>query len=123
MREMKSYSEAFKLKVISDLESGRFHSHGEAREHYGITGNGTLTNWLKKYGKSSLIPRKVRIESLNEKDRIKELKERIRRLEKALASTKVDHVMSEAYFQVVCEEHGITDVSSYKKKIESKLSK
>ena len=123
MRDVIRYSESFKLQVVSDLESGRFQTHGEAREHYGITGCSTLKSWLIKYGKDHLISRKVRIEVLNEKDKLKELKLKVRRLEKALADTKVDEVLAKAYFEVLCEEKGIQDIAAYKKKLELKVSK
>ena len=123
MRDVKRYSESFKLQVIDDLESGRFRTHGEAREHYGITGCSTLNSWLVKYGKNHLIPRKVRIETLDEKDKIKELKLKIKKLEKALAEKTVDQVLTDAYFHVLCEEKGIKDPESYKKKLASKVSK
>ena len=41
------YSEAFKMQVISDLESGKFGSVTEARRHYGIAGTTTVNGWLR----------------------------------------------------------------------------
>jgi hypothetical protein len=34
------YSLSFKHQVINELESGRFRSINEARQHYGISGGG-----------------------------------------------------------------------------------
>ncbi len=51
------------------------------------------------------------------------MKLKIRRLEKALADTKVDEVLSRAFFEVLCEEKGIQDIAGYKKKLELKVLK
>ena len=44
------YSEAFKLKVVRDLEDGRFGTSFEASKDYGIGGTSTVSRWVKKYG-------------------------------------------------------------------------
>ena len=40
------YSMSFKRQVVSELESGRFDSIGQASEHYGIAGSETVRKWL-----------------------------------------------------------------------------
>ena len=40
------YSMSFKQQVVRELESGRFSSISEVKEHYGITGASTIQNWL-----------------------------------------------------------------------------
>ena len=42
------YSEAFKLQVVNDLESGKLGSITEASRHYGITGSTTVNTWLAR---------------------------------------------------------------------------
>ena len=79
------YSEAFKRHVVKEIEEGKFNSLREAKEKYGVKGEVTINRWLKKYGKNHLLPRKVRIEMPDEQDTIKQLKKRIKQLEKALA--------------------------------------
>ena len=115
------YSEAFKRHVVSEIESAKFKSQKEARERYGIKGVNTIRLWLKKYGKEHLLPKKVRIEMPEEQDEVKRLKRQIKELEKALSETRVGEVLNQAYFELVCEEHGITDFEGYKKKAASKL--
>ncbi len=73
MRVTKRYSQAFKLQVVTEMESGRFRNMEAANKYYGITGIGTIKRWLNEYGKNHLIPKLVRIETVNEKDQIKEL--------------------------------------------------
>ena len=79
------YSEAFKRHVVKEIEEGKFNSLREAKEKYGIKGEVTINRWLKKYGKEHLLPRKVRIEMPDEQNTIKQLKKKIKQLEKALA--------------------------------------
>ena len=115
------YSEAFKRKVVEGLEKGELRNQAEAREVYGIGGSCTIHRWLRKYGKNHLVAKVVKVESMKERDRIKQLKRKIRELEKALADTKVEQVLDRAYFEVLCEEMGIEDTAEYKKKLAGKV--
>ena len=115
------YSEAFKRKVVEGLEKGELRNQAEARELYGIRGGSTIHQWIRKYGKNHLIAKVVKVESMKERDRMKQLKRRIRELEKALADTKVEQVLDRAYFEVLCEEMGIEDTAEYKKKLAGKV--
>lgn len=117
------YSETFKRQVIEELEQGKLRNQTEARQRYGIGGGSTIGNWLRKYRRDDLLPRVVRIESMKERDRIKQLERRIRQLETALVNREIDCVIAESYFKVLAEEKGITDIEGYKKKLASKLPK
>ena len=119
-RRVVRYSEAFKLQVVSELESGVFKNIAAARERYDIRGCATVQGWLKKYGRDHLRQRIIRVESPTDRDQIKALKKRVSDLEKALAATQVNAVLSEAYYHVVCEEHGIKDPEEYKKKLDTR---
>ena len=116
------YSEAFKMMVISELESGKLSSIYAARRKYGIAGACTIKLWLKKYGKNHLNSKVIRVETVQDVDEKQALKRRIAELEKALADTTVRSVMDRAYFEVLCERQGITDVEGFKKKLAAKLS-
>lgn len=120
-REVIRYSQAFKREVVGELERGRFRSIREAAEHYGIRGGDTIPKWLKQHGKNHLIPRVVRVESMDERDRIKELEKKNEQLEKALAETKIEEMLNRAYLELVCEEHGIEDIEAFKKNADGKL--
>ena len=122
-RTIKRYSEAFKLKVVREIEEGKFKTQREARSYYGITGCSTITSWLRKYGKEHLIPRKVRIETMEERDIIKELRSKIKLMEKIVTDLKIDNLLYQSYFEILCEDKGIEDVEGYKKKLESKVLK
>jgi transposase-like protein len=116
------YSEAFKLQVIGQIESGRFECVEHARQAYGIGGTQTVHQWLRKYGRNDLQGRIIRVEKPGERDQIKALKARIRQLEGAVADSKVQEVLARAYFEIVCEEFGVEDVEALKKSIAAKLS-
>jgi len=115
------YSEAFKLQVIGELESGALGSQEEARRKYGIGGRTTIHKWLRRYGRNHLLSKVIRVEKPEERDQIKVLKRRIRELEKALADSKVKELLSEAHFEILCERHGEKDIAGVKKKIAEQL--
>ena len=53
------YSEAFKLKVVTELENGKLISIEQAKRKYGIRGSMTISGWLKKYGRVTFPPKTV----------------------------------------------------------------
>ncbi len=117
---VRRYSEAFKLEVVSELESGGLRNITEAMDKYGIGGFDTVRHWLKKYGKAHLLPRIVRVESVKEIDRIKQLKKENDQLKKALADTHLDASLYKAWFEIACKEFGVKDTEAFKKKLEKK---
>lgn len=82
----------------------------------------TVSGWLRKYGRSDLMPRRVTITTMKEQDEKKALKERVRQLEKALADTQMKGLLGDAYLEIACEGLGL-DVAEFKKKHATKLSK
>ena len=84
------YSEAFKLHVVSEIDSGHLTIYG-ARRRYRIRGGETVQKWLRSYGKDHLLGKVVRVERPEEKDRIKELEAKVRELETTLAQSQVKH--------------------------------
>ena len=109
-----SYSTAFKLKVVEEIESGKF-SITEAGKIYDIGGAQTISKWMVKFGKSHLLSKVVRVEMKDEKDKLKELQERVRKLEKLLADKELDNLMNEAFLEILAEDNGI-DLEEFKKK-------
>jgi transposase len=92
------YSFAFKQKVISEIESGKYGLE-EARCIYEIGGKNTIQCWLKKYGKDHLLCKVVRVEMRGERDKIKALEKRERELEKALASAHLKLIAMETLIE------------------------
>lgn len=110
------YSEAYKQQVLRDIEEGRFRNRCEAQRVYGIKGRMTVIGWMKKYGKTHLRAKVVRVETPKEVDEKQELKKRVKALEKALATAYIDLKLEEAYTRIACRTAGIADVDGFKKK-------
>lgn len=110
------YSEAFKLQVLRELEEGRWGSRFEAARAYGIGGCGMIAYWARKYGKEHLMGKVIRVEQPKERDEMRELRNRVRELEKALADAHLEHRFDEAYLRIACRAAGIEDVEGFKKK-------
>ncbi len=109
------YSEAFKRQVVGELERGKFRSISEASRAYNVRGAETIQKWIRRYGNENILPKKVKIETMKERDELKEAKKRIRELEAALADAHIDHALSDAYVQIACERMG-EDPETFKKK-------
>ena len=115
------YSEAFKRQVVEELERGKHSSIGVARRAYGIRGAETVPAWVRKYGREDLLPKRVRVETLKERNELKEARKRIRELEAAVADAHIDHCLEKAYFHVACDRMGV-DPDEFKKKNAMTLS-
>ena len=94
------FSEAFKLHVVGEVESGKI-SQSEASRRYGILGHSTILKWCRKYGKlpshrnmrlrSSIMDEKE-IELLRVKNENKALKQELEeaRFKNVVLETLVD---------------------------------
>jgi transposase-like protein len=116
------YSEAFKHQVIKEVEEGHLTCE-EARKRYGIKGVGTVQYWMKRMGKLGLLPKVIRVETPDEKARIKELERQVRELKDSLAETQVRYLISESQFEVVCEQQGLNPEEVKKKLLAKRSSK
>lgn len=123
MKDTIRYSESFKQKVVSELSKGKFPSTHEASKAYGIAGSSTVRAWVKKYGRTDLLPKVIRVESENDRNEVEDLKRKIKELEKTVTELAVSEVMHKAYFDIVCDQNGITDPVAMKKKVAAKLSR
>ena len=100
-REAIRYSEAFKMSVVRELEAGGL-AFNAIKRKYGIKGTATVPRWVKKYGNGTR-GKVIRVEKPDEMDQQRQLKERVRALERA-------------YTEIACERAGIADVAEFKKK-------
>ena len=117
-RSIIRYSISFKQEVIRQLELGRFASICQAQSHYGITGNGTVQSWLKKYGRNHLCPKVVRVEKPDEQNQVRELKKQVRQLREILGQTQAEKVIGDAFLEIACENMGV-EVDAFKKKVDT----
>jgi transposase-like protein len=113
------YSESFKMQLVRELEAGGINFNQMMRK-YGIRGYGTLQRWVGRYGKGS-IGKIIRVEKPEEMDELKRLKERVKRLEGALADANLDLALERQFTRLACERAGIQDVSEFKKKAAGRL--
>lgn len=97
-RKVIRYSNSFRRQVVEEVENGVGISVLQRR--YGIKGGSTIQKWLCKFGKTHLLNRVVRIETMEEKDKIKHLEEEIRRTKLALA----DSLLAQRSLEVVIEQ-------------------
>ena len=119
-RDFTRYSTAFKLKIISEIESGKF-SIGQARRIYNIKGSSTIQKWLKKYGKSHLTPQIIRVQMKDEKDHVKELEKKIKLLERALSQAHCDNICWQSLVEVIDEKFNINSKKNFGAKLPPEL--
>jgi transposase len=93
------YSLSFKHQVIREIEENGVGIEA-VRRKYGIKGGATIQKWLRKFGKTHLLNKIVRIETMEEKDRIKQLEEEVKKLKLALA----DSMLAQRSLEVLIEE-------------------
>jgi transposase-like protein len=93
------YSNGFKERVVRELEEEHL-TISDLQRRYGIRGNVTIQGWIRTFGKHHLLNRVVKIETMDEKDRIKELEKQIKELKLKLA----DSVMGEHILEEVIKE-------------------
>jgi transposase-like protein len=105
-REIISYSESFKLEIIRQLEEEGA-SQNELRRRYGIKGAATLNSWLKKYGKNHLINKRVRIETMEERDELQQLRAENKRLKIEYAELAIQHKCSEKVIELADRMFGM----------------
>lgn len=115
------YSEAFKQQVVSEIESGKFSGAFAASRAYGIKGSTTVTGWLRRYGRDELIAKQITVSTMQEKDQIRQMRQRVGQLEKALADAHMNGMLQESYLEMACERLEI-DVEEFKKKHVTGLS-
>jgi transposase-like protein len=117
-REVIRYSESFKQQVLTELEQGL--TIARLQSKYSIKGGSTIQNWIRKSGNLALQTRVIRVETPNEKDRIKALEAEIRMLKETMADIVVDRVIAESTLEVLCEEKG-WDIEEVKKNVGKRL--
>lgn len=91
----------------------------EIRRKYGIKGTVTVQKWVRKYGNGSR-GKMIRVESPEEINELKRLKDRVRRLESALADANIDLALERAFTELACERAGL-EVEEFKKKAAGQL--
>jgi transposase-like protein len=87
---------------------GKYASFNEALRRNGIRGHGTLVKWLKQYGREDILPKRIKVETMDEIAEMKAARRRIRELEAALADAYMDYCLESAFLEIACEKLGTT---------------
>ena len=112
------YSESFKLKILSELCTGKYNKRQLGRI-YGIQ-NSTINEWIKKYNRTDLMNTRINVETKEEITRIKALQKEIEQLKKALVKKDLEHLILDAHLEVAAEKLGFKNVDELKKNIKLK---
>jgi transposase-like protein len=112
-RTQKDYSEAFKLRVVEEVERGQM-SQGAARRKYGIQGHGTIKRWLEMYGNYDKPYKLVEKMEKSPEQKLLELEQKIKllerknkRLEKALESSDMKVAFFDSMINIAEKEFNI----------------
>jgi transposase len=103
------YSQAFKQKVLHEIENGQL-TQSEAARKYGICSPSLVNYWVKKSNNPCLLRKVVRIEMPNEiqsKDIIKQLEAEKKQLESALAQSHLKNELLETMIHIAEREYCI----------------
>jgi transposase-like protein len=63
MKDVVRYSEAFKLRLVEEVASGKYRSLDEAGRRNGIRECATLCRWIKQYGREDMLPKRIKLRS------------------------------------------------------------
>lgn len=113
------YSEGFKLKVLTELSTGRY-SKRELSNIYGIQSS-TMNEWIKKYDRKDLMNTRIMIENHDEITRVKSLQKEIEQLKKLVLKKDLDILINDSYLEVASEMLGYKTVAELKKKLNTQL--
>jgi transposase-like protein len=114
-RIIKRYSESFRLKILSELETGKYNKK-EICHIYRVA-PASIDYWIKKYGKFNLFNKRIRIETMDELGKIKKLEEEIRQLKELLIDKEIKSHMNDAYLGYAAKRLGYKNIEELKKKL------
>nr|WP_321485552.1 transposase [uncultured Draconibacterium sp.] len=112
------YSESFKLKILSELSTGKYNKRQLGRI-YGIQ-NSTINEWIKKYNRTDLMNTRINVEPKDEITRIKALQKEVEKLKEALVKKDLDQLVLDSYLEVSAEKLGFKNAEELKKKLGKK---
>lgn len=105
-RKSRRYSEAFKRKVVSDINEGLY-SASRAMQIYKIGGNMTVYKWFAKYNPSNVITSRGGKMKNSEKGSSVDLKSRIRYLEQIVSDLTIEKKILETTIEIANETYGL----------------
>ena len=121
-RKIIRYSDCFKQSVVSEIEKNGL-TIQQARDRFGIKGTNTIQLWLKKYGRHHLLNKVVRVETKDQINELKQLREENKRLKIAYAELAIDHKLSEKVLEKADEMMGLDLKKKYEQALLQKSKK
>ena len=112
------YSEGFKLKILSELSTGKY-SKRELSRIYGLQSS-TINVWIKKYNRTELMNTRIMVENEDEISKVKALQKEIEQLKKLLLKKDLELLVNDSYLEVIAEQLGYKNVAELKKKLDIK---
>ena len=109
------YSESFKLKILSELSTGKYTKRQLGRI-YGIQ-NSTMNEWIKKYNRTDLMNTRIIVQDKDEITRIKALQKEVEKLKEILVKKDLDHLVLDSYLEVAAEKLGFKNSDELKKNL------
>ena len=107
---MRSYGEAFKRKVVMEVENGLLSKDG-AKYRYGIVGNSSVLEWCRKYGRlrhPKTQTRTIQTRRMKTDDDPQSIaRKRIAELERALERANLKVAVYETMLEVAKEKLGV----------------
>ena len=97
------YSISFRQMVVKEIEGGR--SIESVRKQYDIGGGGTIQKWIKNFGKNHLLNKIVKVETMDERNRMKQLEEENKKLKMALGDAYMAKECLEGVIRMANEEY------------------
>ena len=89
MRTTMEYSAAFKRQVVEELAAGKFGSCHQAGQAHHVSAP-TVLRWIREQGREDLLARRIKVETMKDRDELKAARARIRELEAALSRQDAD---------------------------------
>ena len=115
---LRRFSESIKLQVLAELSEGKF-TKRELSRKYNV-GPSTITDWIRKYGRSDLLNQRVNIESMDELKRIHALQKENEQLKDLLYRRDLEKIVQDSYLEVAAQQLGMKDADELKKKLAPK---
>ncbi len=121
-KQIYRYSDCFKRSVVEEIEKNGL-SIEEARRRYGIGGGETIQKWLVRFGKNHLLSKVVRVETKEERDELRRLREELKALKIAYAELAIDFKLSQKVIEKSDEMFGLDLKKKYAQALSQKSKK
>ena len=104
----KSFSEAFKIQIVKEVESGTI-SNRDANRKYGILGHSTISKWRKKYGTLPAINEYIKQREHMERkaNELEDLKNEVNNLKLELENAHLENTVLNTMLTIAEKEFDI----------------